>query len=45
MVDEWIEAYAERLGLAEYEGFVGNKVYQMSLFEMIEEQQKMRLSR
>lgn len=40
MVDEWIEAYAERLGLAEYEGFVGNKVYQMSLFEMIEELRK-----
>ena len=39
-VEQWIEAYAERLGLAEYEGFVGNQVYQMSLFELIEELQK-----
>ena len=39
-VEQWIESYAERLGLAEYEGFVGNRVWQMTIFEMIEELQR-----
>jgi hypothetical protein len=39
-VEQWIESYAERLGLAEYEGFVGNRVWQMTIFELIEELQR-----
>ena len=35
--EQWIKAYAERLGLAEYEGLVSPQVYQMTIFELMAE--------
>lgn len=35
--EAWIEAYADRLGLAEYEGLIGRQVYQMTIFELMAE--------
>ena len=35
--EQWIKAYAERLGLAEYEGLVSHQVYQMTIFELMAE--------
>jgi len=42
--EQWIGAYAERLGLAEYEATVAHQVHQMSLFELIAELAKERQS-
>lgn len=36
-VEEWVEAYAASQRLAEYEAHVNRRVYQMSLFELVEE--------
>lgn len=35
--ERWIEAYAERLGLAEYTGMVSRQLYQMTIFELMAE--------
>ncbi len=35
--EQWVQAYAERLGLAECEGLVSRQVYQMTIFELAAE--------